>query len=625
MHDIVSRRFIDSIGEGQKISFVHSNKNASIQMRQTVSVYKGQHYFLVSLDAWSKTGGDMEVNYISPITVYSANGASCFVKGENPRILDVPFDNDNWTKVLTAEWIPGKLQQGTGYNFTSLYDLNNLSGLVIGAVTHDFWKTGIHYTLSGKKGVVDSLAVFGGAATSDDKSLPAEYGGNDGTHDMVSHGAMKGKSVYSPKIFVCGSENRNDAFKAYGIVNRKLNGYLDWKDSAPFYWNSFGVEGVLGYEGRMMPEGVLKISDELASLRNFSHNKKVYLSIDSYDQGIYNKEVLKSIQEHCVKNNQELGFYFIPFAVWTWKSSVEKDKLQYTDSFIRDVTLKDNNGKTIVYKDGEFGAFPLDPTHPATRERIIGELQKAKAIGAKFLKIDFLTAGALESSIRFDKKIQSGLQGYNFGMKMLKGLIDSVLGPDVFITQAISPTFPNQYAHTRFLSTDVYSHLRNDQKGFPHYGSTASSMISSSHLGWMQGTLWPFTNMDISVMKNFQKNNDISEQDVKVRLITMIIMGSVLGDGSDFRNRVAKERALHFLNNKYLSEYFNNPKAFIPLKVADGLDEDQQLAFYLPGDTVYASLVNFSNDGSFHYRFQKDKLQLYDEAYNIYDFFSNKK
>ncbi|MCH5685311.1 hypothetical protein LWM68_14280 [Niabella sp. W65] len=114
------------------------------------------------------------------------------------------------------------------------------------------------------------------------------------------------------------------------------------------------------------------------------------------------------------------------------------------------MTLKDNHGKTIVYKDGEFGAFPLDPTHPATRQRIIVELEKAKAIGARFLKIDFLTAGALESATRYDKNVRSGLQAYNIGMSILKQLIDSILGPDIFITQAISPTFPSQYTHIRF-------------------------------------------------------------------------------------------------------------------------------------------------------------------------------
>jgi len=621
-HNVSIQSFSDNIGSGRKISLVHEQPGQPVQLTQFISVYKGLPFFVLGFTASSKTGEILSADYMSPVTIDSPGSVSGFVHGVSPRLLDMPFDNDNWTKALTAQWRSEKVR-GIGYSFTSLYDAYRLSGLVVGAVTHDFWKTGIQYTLSEKKGVLDSFVVYGGVSTPDNSLLAAEYGGNDGTHDIVRHGAMEGAVVTGPEIFMCGLNNRTEAFKAYGMVNAKKNGSLTWSKTAPFYWNSFGVESVLGYEKRVMPDGVCKISDDIASLKNFSANKKVYISIDSYDQGIYNGNVLRSIKEHCGRNNQELGFYFIPFAVWTWKTSVETDKLQYTDTYIKDVTLKGNDGKTIIYKEGDFGAFPLDPTHPATRQRIIGELEKAKTIGAKFLKIDFLTAGALESTTRFNKSIHSGLQAYNLGMKMLKGLIDSILGPDIFITQAISPTFPSQYTHIRFLSTDVYSHLRNDQKGFPNYGSTAASMITASHLGWMQGTLWPFTNMDVAVMKQFQKNNEISEQDVKVRLITMMVMGSALGDGSDFRDSITKLRAEKFLNNKNLCKYFERPVAFLPLKVADGLTEDQQLSFYLPGDTVHAAIINFNTDRPMSYIFSKENLQWTKGNYSIRDFFTD--
>lgn len=619
---VAIKALFDKAGKGQQLRLVHEQPGSPVKLVQTINVYTGKPYFILGLSI--NTSGDElpEVNYISPLMLTKQQGGQGYVKGRQPRLLDVPYDNDNWTKVLTARWEAAAVS-GAGYNFTSLYDADLLSGVVAGSISHDFWKTGIRYSLAAQKNILDSLVVYGGASTPDNGALPAEYGGNDGTHDVVAHGAIKARTVAGPDIFVCGLKSRNAAFEAYGEVNAMVNGRLNWNKAAPFYWNSFGVEGVLGYEKRMMPEGVLAVSDQIASLKNFSADKKVYMSIDSYDQGIYNQEVLKSIRDHCIKNNQELGFYFIPFAVWTWKSSVEKDKLQYTDEYIRNVTLKDNNGKTITYKDGDFGAFPLDPTHPATRLRIIGELQKAKAIGARFLKIDFLTAGALESSTRFDKNVRSGLQAYNGGMRMLKQLIDSILGPDIFITQAISPAFPSQYTHTRFLSTDVYSHLRNDQKGFPHYGSTASSMITSSHMGWMQGRLWPFTNMDVVVMKQFQKHNELSEQDVKVRLITMAVMGSALGDGSDFRDSITKVRATLFLNNAGLCRYFEHPKAFVPLQVADGITEDQQLSFYLPGDTLSVALVNFDTTKPFEYIFRREHLNWKNKTYSIRDYLTN--
>ena len=621
LHEATVQDVSDAIGKGKLITFSHQGAGNDIAITQYITIYEGKPFFLLGASA-QKKGAAVESNYISPLAILSKTGGQCFVPGNQPRLMDMPYDNDNWTKLLTVNWADN-IKSGTGYEFTSLYDNETLNGLVIGNLSHDFWKTGIKYALSEKKGVIDSLIIYGGAAMPDNKNLPNEYGGYDGTHDVVEHGSMKGQTIFAPLIFLCGGD-RNDAFKRYGELTAKISGALPWKNPAPFYWNSFGVEDVLGHRKIMMPPGVAKISEFLATLKNFNSHKPV-LSIDSYDQGIYTTDILKSVDVFGKKHHQQMGFYFIPFAIWTWKSSIDNNKLQHTDAYIRDVSLKDNNGKTIIYKDGDFGAYPLDPTHPATRQRIIAELQKAKAIDAKFLKIDFLSAGALESSVRYNKNIRSGLRGYHYGMKMLKHLIDSILGTDIFITQAISPTFPSQYAHARFLSTDIYSHFRDDLPGFPHHGSTATSMVTNSHLGWMQGTILPYSNLDVLIMKNFQKNSDLSERDIKVRLFSLMTLGSILGDGSDFRNPLAAERAKKYLDNKNVCDYFTAPVAFVPIKISDGLTQDQQLSFYLPGDTVLLSSFNFDLNRVYDQPLNREQLKLKkNRSYLIKDFLTDK-
>lgn len=604
-HEVETEKIEDKIGKGLLIHFAH--KNDSFRLTQYITLYHNKPFLLIGATG-EKNNKEFQTNYFSPLSVTAANSGSGFIPGSKPRLLDMPFDNDNWTKALTVNW-NDTAKIGTGYEFTSFYDYDTQNGVVIGSLTHDFWKTGIQYSIGNETGMLNTLVVYGGAATADNKIRPNAYGGYDGTHDVVAHGSMKGKVMFAPLIFIGVQTNTSNAFRQYGEVQATLSGALKWDKPAPFYWNSFGVENVLGHKSIMMPSGVAKISDFLYSLKNFNNNQPV-LSIDSYDQGIYNTSMLKTVSSYAQKHHQQMGFYFIPFAIWTWKDRVDKDKLQHTDYYIKDASLKDNNGKTIIYKDGSFGAFPLDPTHPATRQRIIAELTKAKEINAKFLKIDFLTAGALETPFHYNAKIRSGMQAYNYGMKMLKNLIDSILGPDVFITQAISPTFPSQYAHARFLSTDIYSHFRDDMSDFPHYGGTASSMITNSHLGWMQGTIVPYTNLDVLVMKNFQQHAGLSDRDIRARLFALISLGSILGDGSDYRKPVAAERAKKYLNNKNVTDYFAHPRAFTPLKAADGLTQDQQLCFYLPGDTILLSSFNFNLKTDYHQLLTRKKLGL---------------
>jgi hypothetical protein len=599
----------DSFGRGTHLKIEHDDEKLPLRLVQHIVLYERQPFLLISVEAQPsrhtspQTGwnGLPETRHISPLAVLSSQKGSVSVPGNEPRILDVPFDNDNWVKILTQQWPAGsgKVTTGTSYEFAALYDRNTLSGIVAGSITHDCWKTGLVYQTGHSKGELDSFKIYGGAAAEDNKALPPAYGGLDGTHDHAPHGAIQGAVVQSPVIFLAGSDDLRNDLISYGRANVIQSGRQEWKGYAPFYWNSFGVEGVLGYSKVMMPPGVAKISDFIYTLDNFNRYAKPVLSIDSYDQNIYTTDLLASLGKYGKKRNQQLGFYFIPFAVWTWKNTVDQTTLSGTGIPLRDVVLKGKDRQPIAYKDGDWGAYAIDPTHPAVREYIISQLKKAKAINATFIKIDFLTAGSLESTTRYDKRVRTGMQAYNQGMKMLRSLVDSIMGPDIFITMAISPMFPHQYAHTRFISTDVYSHLRDDQPGFPNWGSTEASMATGSFMWWVQGTLWPYTNLDVAIMQHFQKNPDLTEQEIKVRIYSMMAMGSILGDGSDFREQLAAERARRFLNNPEICAFFSHPKAFTPLRMADGETMDQQLSFYLKGDTTMLALFNFATQQTF--------------------------
>lgn len=618
---------VEHFADSTRIILRHTAPNFPV-LEQTIILLKDRPVVLLALKAHGN--GILETRDISPLAILPGQGGSLSIPGAAPRLLDVPFDNDDWVNDVEVSWPGGGAQpaKGVSYELASIYDNASMSGIVLGSLTHDFWKTGIAYSAASEPGALDALSVFGGAATWDDRSLPKDSGGMDGTHDLALHGTMRGQTVSSPLVYLSGEKDVRKAFMGFGEMNARLNGRLSWKGNAPVYWNSFGVEGVLGYEHVMMPPGVDSISDFLDSLKAFNQYAQPVLSIDSYDQGVYTTAVLDSISQYGARHNQQMGFYFIPFAEWTWKSSIDNGTTFHgTPTLLRDVVLRDKDGKCIQYKTGDFGAYALDPTHPAVRAAIIQTLEKAKAIHARFLKIDFLTAGALESTTRYDTSVRTGMQAYSFGMKMLKHLIDSVLGPDIFITQAISPMFPNQYAHTRFVSTDVYSHLRNDQPGFPDWGSTEASLAIGSHMWWEQGTLWPFTNLDVIIMKHFQRNPTLTEREVRVRLYAMMVMGSILGDGSDFRESLARDRARVFLDNPRVCAWFSHPEAFTPLKWADGKGMDQQLVFYRrrePGKEGMLAQFNFDTKNVFTETYDLRDLGIAPGRYKLMDFLTDK-
>ncbi len=363
IHQATANEFDNNGGKGIRLVVRHSGNAPGITLIQQVLLYQDHPYILTNLSAVKGDGTDeqIETRDICALAVLPAENGKLFQPGEEPRFLDVPFDNDNWSHILERKWNSGKpVFTGISYEFASVYDNNKLSGLVMGSLSHDFWKTGIVYRAAKQTGGIDSLKVYDGAATEDNPALPPDYGGNDGTHDHTLHGTMKGGTVNSSVIFLCAGDVRK-AFVEYGNANVMINGRQTWIGNAPVYWNSFGVEGVLGYEGKMLPKDLVKIPDFIQTLTNFNKYSKPVISIDSYDQSIYTTSLLASFGRYIEKKNQQLGFYFIPFAKWTWKNGTENTKLEGTDYNLADVVLRDKNGQPIWFKDGDWGCLARPP------------------------------------------------------------------------------------------------------------------------------------------------------------------------------------------------------------------------------------------------------------------------
>ncbi|MGH2622194.1 MAG: hypothetical protein ACRDE7_00840 [Sphingobacterium sp.] len=625
-HEVQKQQINDSLGHGQRLVFTHSHAKGvpDLQMKQIFTYYESNQGLLIAVEISSVEGKVLESRDISPISIEPGYQGKATFPWEEPILVDLPFDNDNWGKLLPLPW-PTDVQQikpGTSHELTMIYDAVSHQGLTMGSLEHDFWKTGIRYNFSSKPGELLSLTTYGGAARADDPSLPLNYGGKDGTHDMMPHGTMLSKVLCSPLIYMEASKDIVSSNTNYGKMQAKLAGSQSWQGKTPMYWNSFSVEDVLGHYRVMMPKDVYKIIDFLKVQDQLNQYGQPILSIDSYDQQIYSTEVLTEIGDYARQAGQELGFYSCPFSLWTWKSNIETAILPGTEVPLREVILRDQDDVPIPFKTGDWGAFPLDPTHPATKDYMINQLTKAKTIGAKFIKIDFLTAGSFEAKKWYDPKIRTGMQAYNYGLKTFKHLLDSIMGDDVFISMAISPMFPHQYAHTRFVSTDVHSHLRDDQEGFEHYGSTAASMITASHMGWVQGTLWPFTNMDNLVMRKFQDHKELSIDEVEARIISLMTMGSILGDGSDYRDSLSAKLASQYLNNPRVAEFFSHPKAFQPIKLSKGDSMDQQLTFFLPGEEFLLAAFNFEQRQGFSASFDLQRMGLPPGKYQVLDFFT---
>ncbi|HEY8073268.1 MAG TPA: hypothetical protein VIF62_04145 [Labilithrix sp.] len=539
-----SKPIDDAEGAGLEVVLVSSSPGRP-DIQQIVTIHAGSKSFLLDEHV---VGTALASAYLGALIVDDTGDVEPG-PGADPRVLDVPFDNDDWVR-YDSRVLGANDFSGTGYEVAAVYESTSRRGLVVGSVTHDFWKTGIYYDAT--KGRLRKMNVYGGAATPDQPSHSGATYGSDGTHDVAKHGAMTGMTLASPTIFVGYFDDWRDGMEAYGRANARIAPPRTWAGGAPFGWMSWGA-----YGSGVTADRLTGVSDFLkTNLASgpFGAGGPVYVNIDA---GLNTDAA--PVVAHVHANGQRAGTYRVPFAYYAAQdpTSLAKPVGSFT---LADVVLRDDAGNPIWRK----GAYVLDVTHPGARALMKSEMDSVVAGGFDWLKLDFMTFGVLEGK-HYDPTVKTGVQAYNQAMQYLT----SLLPPNIFVSLSIAPLFPSGYAHARRISCDVIGQLDDVQApAYPHYGST-EYMLNSLTFGWWQaGTLYPFVDPDAMALYKFgAQGKIITPEWAKTRVSASAIAGAPFLDSTDYSDATASQRMTTLLANADVDAMIRNAKgaAFRPI------------------------------------------------------------
>lgn len=526
-------------------------------MRQIFNL-QNPDYFTVTVEV---EGTDLRSNWMAPIVV-EGKGAVDIGSYADVMALWIPFDNDR-----DVNYDASSINKSdTSYEAAAFYDNTSRNGLVIGSVTHDTWKTGIEYTGSDNK--LDGLIAYGGASIRSEKH-------GEMVRDVEAHGVVKGDVISSPAIFAGFFEDWRTGMETYADANAKVVPMLQWNGGVVFGWNSWGAVGANLDTSKALAAADF-IKDSLM-VQSFTSDDTAYINLDSYwDSPLVD---LERFVENVHKNGQKAGIYWSPFVDWAKDENRKVEGSNYTYS---EVWLRDSNGNPVTYGNGP---YTLDPTHPGTLQRMdyfIG-LFKQKGFD-EYIKLDFLTHAALEGR-HYDEAITTGMQGINKGMAYLLNIIRSKMGSDTFISQAISPLFPYQYAHSRRISCDKFGFLYE----------TRNVLNSSAYGWWMSGRLYSFNDPDhLALYKAWwNKNARISENEAKARVTSAIISGTVYLSGDDFTDPKARYRALKYLTNPNINNIARLGRAFRAMEGNTGSEGPDVFTLDMGNDTHYIAVFNW--------------------------------
>jgi alpha-galactosidase len=539
------------------------------ELLQHIWLYDGKPWIAMEAELDPKTG-TIGTRHFDAVTLKGADAIQ-LEESKSLRVLHVPFDNDMWFRynsVAAADLKPG--QTFTSDEVTAIYDNASRQALILGSIMHDTWKTAIEAHAA--DGQLTDLDIYGG--------ISSPTGIRTDTHDTLPHGIVHGAHVVSPRIFIGSFSDWRDGLEAYGAANAAIHAPLKWAAGAPMGWNSWAAYADKIDEQRYLGSAAF-VRDKLVPL-GFGNSKVVYINLDAFWSkldAVQLSDAVATIKAmHSTDGTRfEPGIYWTPFAYWSddLDAYVEGTNMKYR---YRDILLKAPDGSFLPKVDG---GRAIDPSHPGAKARATYYLQQFQKLGFQYLKIDFLSHGALEG-VHFDPAIQTGIQAYNMGMKQI---VDET-GNRMFISLSIAPLFPSGYGHARRLSCDTKGHISGGDQSTEY-------MLNSLTYGWWTSKNLYITDPDHVVLGDKADLGARSVVEGKSRLLSAIISGGMILDSTRLTDDPqGRELSQAVYNNRPWLAVAAEDKTFRPVEGNTG-DKATDVFIRFSAHGAYVAFFNY--------------------------------
>lgn len=446
------------------------------------------------------------------------------------KMLTVPYDNTMW---LRYEALPLKAGRKS-YEVTALYSEETREGIVLGALDFDVWKNGLV------------------CSATDANTIEARSGiADEGTHDTVSHGLVRGTQILSSRFGILYGADYRRLLEKYGDELAGERAPLKWEHGVPFGFNSWAGLAFKLDERRYEESGEF-IRRELMP-EGYQNKGTTYINLDA-GWSVMGEEQLIEQARRLHGCGQKAGIYDTPFAFFGRDTEAEIPGAP--GHTMGEILLKDEKGRFLARVDG---AIPYDVTHPLWKKMTEQKFANFVKWDYDYVKVDFMSHGGMEGC-HYDKTVMTGRQAINQGYVFLNELLDEEkIGRPFFISLSIAPVFPYGYGHARRVSCDAFGTAQDVEY----------ELNSQTYGWWLNGRLYQYNDPDhIVLLKSFGMERDSTEGEAKARYTSAVIGGTVMMLSDDYERPEARKRAHQFACNREVNELAASQTVFAPVESA---------------------------------------------------------
>ena len=448
-----------------------------------------------------------------------------------PFILNIPFDNDFQSSYAS---VPFGKSKGFSSYATAIYETSAdtpSSGIILGCIEHDLWKTGIEYN----NNKISSIIGLNSPII---------------TRDLLPHGSVK--IINTPILSLGFYNNWMDGMENYADFIESKHTFLKKNyNKSVSGWDSWGL--IVDNKGSPTTNELIGASDTLLKLKTNHFGDIQYISRDA----IYglNDSATNYWINHVKHNKQEAGSYAIPFILWSTTQltiDCEGNTCLIGDDncwLINDIIIKDLNGNRVIPLSHPKVSV-RDPTHPQTACYLENQVNTFKKQNISIIKLDFINYVAVEGYRYNMSAAPTGISAYNYALKMLYTL----WGKNIIINYGITlplPIAPGTYIR-RHGCDQMFGGVEYSMNQYAGGWWLNKFYILNPDLVTFQGDFW--------FSPKYKKVTEIFSMDSISRVAKAVVYGGFFQNGDDLSNKTNINILRKFLGNTNINKMWEKSK-----------------------------------------------------------------